>query len=79
MGQLVKLKIPAGNIKPSKAKSPNKIDPAISLANAFHVYMLEVQENNLYLERGLVTALAKNLLELVQPSGLEPPTPTMSR
>ena len=45
----------AGNIKPTKAKSPNKIDPAIGLINAFHVYMLEVQEKNMYQERGIVS------------------------
>jgi len=45
----------AGNIKPNKAKSPNKIDPAIGLINAFHVYMMEVQERNLYENRGIIS------------------------
>jgi phage terminase large subunit-like protein len=45
----------AGNIKPNKAKSPNKIDPAMGLINAFHVYMLEVQEKNLFSERGIIS------------------------
>jgi phage terminase large subunit-like protein len=45
----------AGNIKPTKAESPNKIDPAMGLINVFHVYMMEIQERNLYSERGMVT------------------------
>lgn len=55
IGNVVMERDAAGNIKPTKAKSPNKIDPAIGLINAFHVYMLEVQEKNLYAERGLVS------------------------
>lgn len=45
----------AGNIKPTKAKSPNKIDPVASVINAFVTYMLEAQEENLYQERGILS------------------------
>lgn len=45
----------AGNIKPTKAKSPNKIDPVASVINAFATYMLEIQEENLYQNRGFVS------------------------
>lgn len=44
----------AGNIKPTKAKRSNKIEPAMGLINAFHVYMMEIQEGNLYSEREIV-------------------------
>ena len=45
----------AGNIKPTKAKSPNKIDPVASVINAFATYMLEIQEENLYQSRGFLS------------------------
>lgn len=45
----------AGNIKPTKAKSPNKIDPVAAVINAFATYMLEIQEENLYQNRGFVS------------------------
>jgi phage terminase large subunit-like protein len=45
----------AGNIKPTKAKSPNKIDPVAAIINAFATYMLEIQEENLYQNRGFVS------------------------
>ena len=44
----------AGNIKPTKAKSPNKIDPVVSVINAFATYMLEIQEENLQKRRVFV-------------------------
>ena len=45
----------AGNIKPTKAKSPNKIDPVAAMVNSFVTYMLEIQEENLYQNRGFVS------------------------
>jgi phage terminase large subunit-like protein len=55
LGNVVMEMDAAGNIKPTKIKSPNKIDPAMGLINAFHVYMLEVQEKNLFSERGIIS------------------------
>ncbi|WP_246860481.1 terminase TerL endonuclease subunit, partial [Vibrio crassostreae] len=34
----------AGNIKPNKAKSANKIDPVIALLMAFRTYMMDYEE-----------------------------------
>jgi phage terminase large subunit-like protein len=45
---------PAGNIKPNKAKSTEKIDGVVALIMALGSYMTEEDVNSVYDQRGLL-------------------------
>jgi phage terminase large subunit-like protein len=46
---------PAGNIKPNKAKSTDRIDPIVALIMALGEYYSEDESESIYNERGIIT------------------------